>query len=537
VKRLPRRLKAPDAKAAGADPAGPAPRKEQRSLFGEILDWMLAPLLLLWPMSLALTWLAAQGIANKPYDRALMETVRVLVQRIDTREDGVRFDLPRETARLLRSDDVDSIFYQVVGPAGEFLGGDPDLGRPNEVEAAVPGEMQTRDDEAHGENVRIAYQWVQLPGIERPALVQVAETLTKRSRLATEIIKGVILPQFVILPVAVLLVWLALARGLAPLGQLQQRIHARPPDDLSPIDERDVPEEVSPLVQAINDLLERQEVSLRTQKRFLADAAHQLKTPLAGMRMQAELALRELQAGHNDPQVLQATLTHMGRASQQAAHMVNQLLSMARAEAKTGAPLKDAVDLPSLAADVVRDFVPRALDQGIDLGFEGPDEPQEPAPADTHDHRVLGHALLLREMLVNLVDNALHYTPSGGMVTVRVVPEPGEQMLLQVEDSGPGIPASERELVFQPFYRALGTTVDGSGLGLAIVAEIAAIHGTTVELDDARTLVPGSSDEGGAGARFTIRLPRLAEPGGGAAAGLFPESGPPLPGDRLLPQA
>ncbi len=527
MKHLPRRFarsRSADRKDSPVDAVGGAVRKEQRSLFGEILDWMLAPLLLLWPMSLALTWLAAQGIANKPYDRALIEMARQLALRIEVRNEVVRFDLSSETARLLRSDEVDTIFYQVIGPAGQFLSGDRDLPRPSDDEPLAPGEVRTRDGELHGESVRLVHQWVNVPGIERPALVQVAETLTKRSRLATEIIKGVILPQFVILPVAVLLVWLALARGLAPLGQLQRRIHARPPDDLSPLDARDVPEEVSPLVQAINDLLHRQEVSLRTQKRFLADAAHQLKTPLAGMRMQAELALRELQAGQHDARTLPATLTQMAHASQQAAHMVNQLLSMARAEAKAGAPLQDRIDLRALATDVVRDFVPRALDAGIDLGFESgvggpPRSKGGSAPAEGWEETVAeqvsddaycvqGHALLLRELLINLVDNALHYTPDGGVVTVHVWADAANrQVVLQVEDSGPGIPVAERELVFQPFYRALGSAVDGSGLGLAIVDEIAALHGAVVELDDAHPETTSSP-----GARFTVRLAR--RPGG-----------------------
>src|SRR5205085_7876497 len=182
--------------------------------------------------------------------------------------------------------------------------------------------------------VRVAYLWVDAPG--RPAnaapLVQVAETLGKRSRLATEIIKGVILPQFVILPVAVLLVWLALARGIAPLNELQQRIRRRESSDLSPIDENAAPEEVSPLVRAINDLLGRLDQSIKAQKHFLADAAHQLKTPLAGLRTQAELAQRQIDAGQHDPLALKKTLQQIARSSQSAAHMVNQLLAMARAE-------------------------------------------------------------------------------------------------------------------------------------------------------------------------------------------------------------
>lgn len=207
-------------------------RREQRSLFGEILDWMLAPLLVIWPMSLALTWLAAQGIANKPYDRALLESVRTLAQRIEPGERGIRFDLPKETARLFRADELDNVYYQVLGTRGEFVSGDRDLPVPPDGDGGVLGEPRIRDDEVQDDSVRVVYVWVAVPGSSRPALVQVGETLTKRSRLATEIIKGVILPQFVILPVAVLLVWFALARGLAPLNALQRRIRERHSDEL-----------------------------------------------------------------------------------------------------------------------------------------------------------------------------------------------------------------------------------------------------------------------------------------------------------------
>jgi two-component system sensor histidine kinase TctE len=308
----------------------------------------------------------------------------------------------------------------------------------------------------------------------------------------------------VILPLAVLLVWLALARGIAPLNELQQRIRRRDSSDLSPIDERDAPEEVSPLVRAINDLLARLDKSIGAQKHFLADAAHQLKTPLAGLRTQAELAQREIDAGHHDPQSLKKSLQQIARSSQSAAHMVNQLLAMARAEDKEHAGHRQSVHLARLATETVRDFVPRALEKRIDLGYEGP---------ETAGLAVAGHALLLRELIRNLVDNALQYTPAGGTVTVRLVDDPfGQVVVLQVEDSGPGIPAAEREQVFQPFYRALGTNVDGSGLGLAIVREIALQHHADITLEDANLRKrPGLADHAeaphGPGTRFTLRFP------------------------------
>ena len=269
-------------------------QREQRSLFGEILDWMLTPLLLLWPVSLALTWLVAQGLANKPFDRALEYNAHALAQLVTVAGDAAQFNLPQPASEILRADDSDIVYYQVIGPGGEFLSGERELPEPAADEVPLSGEVRLRDAEMRGIEIRVAYIWVRLPLPGTPlALVQVAETREKRSVLATEIIKGVMLPQFVILPLAVLLVWLALARGIQPLNQLEQRIRARKPDDLSPLDDRTVPLEVAPLVASVNDLLQRLNDSLATQKRFLADAAHQLKTPLAGLRMQADLAQRE----------------------------------------------------------------------------------------------------------------------------------------------------------------------------------------------------------------------------------------------------
>jgi two-component system sensor histidine kinase TctE len=269
-------------------------QREQRSLFGEILDWMLTPLLLLWPISLALTWLVAQNIASRPFDRALEYNVQALAQLIKSDAKGVSFNLPQPAREILRADEVDMIYFQVLGVRGEFLSGERDLPLPAEEEKPAPGEVQMRDAEMRGSPIRMAYLWVPIdqPGFQY-ALVQVAETLEKRSVLATEIIKGVMLPQFVILPLAVLLVWLALVRGIKPLSQLEERIRSRKSDDLSPLDDKVVPLEVAPLVSSINDLLTRLKESIATQKRFLADAAHQLKTPLAGLRMQADLAQRE----------------------------------------------------------------------------------------------------------------------------------------------------------------------------------------------------------------------------------------------------
>jgi two-component system sensor histidine kinase TctE len=203
--------------------------REQRSLFGEILDWMLTPLLLLWPVSLVLTWLVAQGIAAKPFDRALEYNVTALAQLITVKHNKAQFNLPLPARELLRADDADTVYYQVLGARGEYLSGESTLPLPPANEKVVLNQVLIRDGEMRGEDVRIAYTWVQLPLPQsRPALVQVAETLEKRSVLATEIVKGVMLPQFVILPLSVLLVWLALVQAIKPLHQLEPKFLSYP---------------------------------------------------------------------------------------------------------------------------------------------------------------------------------------------------------------------------------------------------------------------------------------------------------------------
>lgn len=473
-------------------------QREQRSLFGEILDWMLTPLLLLWPVSLVLTWLVAQGIAGKPFDRALEYNVGALAQLVTVNQNKAQFVLPLPARELLRADDADTVYYQVLGTYGEYLGGERNLPAPPEEDKASPGEVRIRDDEYRGVSIKVAYTWVKLdlPG-SKAALVQVAETMDKRSVLATEIVKGVMLPQFVILPLAVLLVWLALVQAIKPLNRLEERIRARSPDDLSPLDAEAVPLEVAPLVSSVNDLLERLKDSIATQKRFLADAAHQLKTPLAGLRMQADLAQRE---GAN-AEDLKQSLRQIGRSSIRATHTVNQLLALARAESSGAVMTQQPCHLVRLTMDVIRDSLPRAMDKHIDLGYEG----EEP---DGEDVTLQGNPTLLKEMVRNLVDNAINYTPSNadrpGVITVRILKDPFSKMLvLQVEDSGPGIPAAERELVFQPFYRVLGTEADGSGLGLPIVLEIARQHHASIAIEDSR---PGQTPPGTC---FTVRFAPL----------------------------
>ena len=445
--------------------------ESQRSLFGEILDWMLAPLLFVWPISIAVTHFFANNVASFPYDQALREHVSAISRQIRFVDGRPQIAAAGSIRILLRSDEIDNVYFHVLGPGGKLLLGDKELPAPG-VELAKagdePGELYFRDTEYSGQDLRVAYMYMGEPGMHRDRwlLVEVAETLEKRAQLSNKIIASVILPQFVIIPLAVILVWFGLSQGLRPLTRLRQRIEARREADLSPIALRRVPEELRPLTEAFNSMLARMQQNVEAQRRFVADAAHQMRTPLTGLKTQAQVAMRE-----TDPEQLRHALCQMSISVDRASHLVNQLLALARAEAsehsqQTLVPL----DLDQLLREIVGAWVIQSLDRKIDLGYE-------PAGGVV----ILGNAFLLREMINNLIDNALRYTPSGGQITCRVVVQ-GEFSLLEIEDNGIGISDTEALLVFERFYRVDGTGAEGSGLGLAIVREIAELHQAAASL-------------------------------------------------------
>jgi len=439
---------------------------ELNSLFGEILDWMLAPLLFVWPISIAVTNHVANDIANQPYDQALSENVAAIVRLVKIDGNRVAVNFPAPARAMLRADEFDTLYYQVTGVHGELVAGDREIPWTEIPEQVGTGEVLFRDDSINGEEIRVAYSFLSPPPGRVPVLIQVAETRTKRGNLASRIISGVLLPQFAIIPLAVVLVYLGLSRGIAPLNRLQARIRRRRPGDLSPIPIRGVPEEMRPVILALNEMMQRLEENLHAQERFIADAAHQLKTPLTGLKMQTELALEE-----SDPGQLREFVVRIASATERAAHLTSQLLLLARAEAShEKIHSVEPLDLEVLARRVTEEWVPRAMAAGIDLGFEGTGWPLV----------IEGIPPLLRELLNNLIDNAIKYTPRGGRVTVMT--RTGARAFLEVEDNGIGIPEGERERVFERFYRVLGSAADGSGLGLPIVREIADLHRAQIKL-------------------------------------------------------
>jgi two-component system sensor histidine kinase TctE len=281
---------------------------------------------------------------------------------------------------------------------------------------------------------------------------------------------GVVLPQLLLITLATVIVWSGVSRGLAPLERLTRALAARSHLDLSPLPTEGVPGEVRPLVDEVNDLLARLGRTFEFQNRFVADAAHQLKTPVSGLKAQIELALRE-----SDPERVRHSLAQLYLSADRLSRLVRQLLSLARNEPGALDTVQlQPLDLNAFALEVSMEWVPTALKRHIDLGFEGTDQA---LVIDADRDR-------LRELINNLIDNAIRYSEEGGRVTVRTGAAGEGQCQLAISDDGPRIPVEERARIFGRFHRLLGTQEDGSGLGLAIVSEIATLHGARITLEE-----------------------------------------------------
>lgn len=429
---------------------------------------MLAPLLFVWPISIAVTQYFANTVAAYPYDQALREQVAAVARQVKVEQGRVTVALSGSARALLRSDEIDQVYFHILQRNGKHLLGDEELPIAPDVlsQPDDPGEVYFRDAEVNGLDMRIAYQYIADSSLPRDrwVIVEVGETLEKRGQLANRIVASVIVPQFVIIPLAVILVWFGLSQGLRPLSRLRERIEARRSGDVSEISTRGVPDDLVPLIDAFNALIERTRKNMQAQQRFIADAAHQLRTPLAGLKMQAQLAQRE-----TDPEALRQALTNVASGVDRSNRLVSQMLALARAEALDRQNFQ-RIELTELVRQLAGDWFDRAIDRGIDFGFEA-----------SHEAGVPGNEFLVREMVSNLIDNALRYTPSGGRVTVAVLPM-GDFVIVEVADNGVGISESDAELVFEPFYRVDDSHSEGSGLGLAIVRQIADLHQANIGL-------------------------------------------------------
>lgn len=447
------------------------------------LAMLLAALLLVASaVSALLSYRVAVSAASTAYDRSLLDPALALARYVKVADNSVQLMLPGAVADALRIDSTDHMVYRVTGPDSSLIDGFAGLALPANYARGEGFEFY--DIQVGTDPMRVVALYVSTEvGV---VTVQVAETLGKRRALVRELILASVLPEGIVVLLAGLILWYVIGRGLAPLDTLRDEIVARTPTDLRPVDDRAVPDEIRPLVASLNELLGRLRGALDSQQQFIGNAAHQLRTPLAALSTYAELALREAPPG-----TLQQMLKSVQGETERMTHLVNQLLTLARAEMVSidTAP-RPLVDLKALVSNAASGWVRKALDHRIDLGFE------------LGSVWIDGEPLLLRELLGNLLDNAIHYTPAGGNVTVRTV-QSGDAALLIVEDDGPGIPAAHRARVLERFYRVPGTIGDGCGLGLAIVRDIAIRHHGTVTLGD------GS---GGRGTKVEVNFVARPEP-------------------------
>lgn len=445
--------------------------------------WLLALLIPLLIVGAINSYYRAYHFSNLAYDRSLFRAALALADQVVVVQGQVVVDLPQNALDLLEYDKDDWVYYRVTDPQGRTVTGEASLPLPP-MPLAAGGHVYF-DAMLGGKEVRIAAFSLPLEGTSAKgaALVQVAETKSKRIQLADEIIAAMMWPQVIIVLLAGLMVHYGVRRGLASLDRLQHAIEQRSHRDLSTVPIEDSPREVQPLLRAMNDLLQRVRANIDQQQRFTADASHQLRTPLAGLQTQAEMALRE-----SDPARIRHALEWIQAGTVRLSHLVSQLLALARVEPGSGREaVWQSLDLVPLARETTAEWVAAGLERQIDLGFE----------ATQASARISGNEVMLREMLSNLVDNAIRYTPVHGKVTVTVAVEAG-CVKLSVEDSGAGIPASERERVFERFHRLPESAGNGCGLGLAIVREIALAHHAQIRIDDGQD---------GAGTCITICLP------------------------------
>jgi two-component system sensor histidine kinase TctE len=460
--------------AANRAPRAAMAARPLGSLRGQLLRWLLIPLGVLVLIDAVSVYQNALDAADLAYDRSLLASTRALAERVSIVDGKVVADVPYVALDSFETDTLGRIYYKVTGIDGEFVSGYDDLPAlpPNVPRSDIyPALVRFYHANYRGEPVRIAalHQPVYDSSMRGIALIQVGESLEARRGLSRKILFDTLVRQAVLVLAAALLAWFAVRFVLRPLMQLKNDVEARSPTDLSDFNQALVHKEMRPLVEAMNGYMARLQTLIAAQRRFIADASHQLRTPLTVLKTQAELALRE-----NDAQAMREIVESIAKTTDSTVHLANRLLTLARAEHGTAEGDLADVSLTDIARQVGLELAQQAVKKGIDLSLDAP-----------RDVRVTGNGLLLHELVANLVDNAIRYTPSGGKVALRV--SANSQPLLEVEDSGIGISAGERERVFAPFYRAVSaqqTNSAGSGLGLTIVREIAVLHDARITLTD-----------------------------------------------------
>jgi len=435
-----------------------------RSLKSVILLRLAIPLIIFMTVETVLSYFVTLHYVDNAYDRWLLDSARSLTQEIKLQAGRVVVDLPPEALEIFKWDESDKTYFKIISAQQGVIAGDKFVPEPfaPDTDWSKPVFF---DEMMYAEPVRVVSMLLPPePGAEQ-VFVHVAETVNKRRAMMIDILLADLVPQLLLVLVVGLFLLRGIKRGLQPLQLLANEIAQRSPRDLRPIPEQHVYQEVQVLTNTINELLQRLAYGIASQQRFIANAAHQLRTPLAGLKLQAARALRE-----QNIEAMQPALVQIQNSADRMAHLTTQLLVLARSEPIEGDYELVPVDLVELVRSTCMEFVPKALHRHIELGFES----DEPALI------IKGDAILLRELLANLLDNAITYGNEHGNILIKLERNPTPCLI--VEDDGSGIPESERQRIFERFYRIPGTAGVGCGLGLAIVKEIADLHKARLRL-------------------------------------------------------
>ncbi|TXI90664.1 MAG: sensor histidine kinase [Cupriavidus sp.] len=440
---------------------------ESVSLRAHLLRQLLVPLTLVFLCGGGLSYYAALHYAAQEYNRTLYDMVHSLARLVRVTPSHVTLDLPEAAEKLFLWDDVDVTYYRVWGERSGQIAGYPELAAAGDAEN-VHGVL-IGSSAVHGEVVRVAT--LTLPAVDggETVYVRVGETQRKRSRLTQTIVLGVLLPQLILVLLVLTFVGRGIRRGLEPLRALAVHIESRSPDDRSPVSVNEVPQEVETLVRALDALLGRLDTVMTAQRNFVADTAHQLRTPLAAIRLNLERAQAQ-----DAPQEIREALAAVRISAERAVRLSNQLLALARLDDAGLGESLEIFDLRDLARETGAEWVTTALHHNVDLAYESCDAAVP----------VRGNRHLFRELLSNLIDNAIkHGRNEEGSAVVLSVERADGKALLKVTDNGPGIEAQKREHVLKRYSRG-DSGGQGAGLGLAIAAEATRKHSGQLKLTD-----------------------------------------------------
>lgn len=439
----------------------------KRSIRRQLLFWLLIPLLSLSALSSIAAFYIGENLARSIYDRELVNSADSVLARIKIKDAKVTVDMPVAALSILRHNNQDEFYFQILSASGQFIAGHDFLPLPKFDR--LDQTPQFRFFKLKERQLRAVAFVVNIPEAKADIdklIVQVAETRNTRKELTNQIAITVLVSQSILIACALIAVWIGVRRGLSPLARVEAAVNSRSPGDLSLL-EVDEPSEIRSLVNALNNLLVQLSQDVELQKRFIANAAHQLRTPIAGLGTYSALAGKLAK-----DQELKEVLSDLDSGISRMGKVVGRLLMLARSEPGASSTRQmSVVDLNSVVSEVTAASVPEAIKQKIDLEFHSTSEPA----------LIYGDQGAIEELASNLIENSILYTQDGGTVSVEVAVRNGTTTLT-VQDDGPGIPKEERERIFERFYRLPGTEKPGTGLGLAIVKEIVSSHKAKIDV-------------------------------------------------------